>query len=482
MSGVARSLSARTTLVLLAGMLASNLIGLLIFTGERTTALTNAAGATNAARIAAIIRTIKTLPKAERNSALCSENGLGLTLALTDQPVAQQSDGSARAKTLRAALENIPGLAGVEPLYIAEYNSTGDAFSTASAKCRPQEDQFMATMMGRGEMAMAPGMAENMRRWRHGASLVLSYRLDDGRWLNILTPAPQFLPFWKSRFLLAFVVMTLIVSALSVWATRRSTAPLALFAWAAERLGRDVNAPDLSEDGPREVQKVARAFNEMQRRLRHLIRSRTQMLAAISHDLRTPITRLRLRAEFVENDDQRSKMLADLAQMEAMISATLAFARLDSGNEKPKALNLAGLVEVACDDAAELGHNVTYADSDRAEIDGRPVALRRAFDNLIDNAVKYGGGARVALETTNDAHVITIDDSGPGIPETEIEHVFDPFHRVETSRNPDTGGVGLGLAIVRSIIEGHGGSVTLKNRPGGGLRATVTLPRGKKIG
>jgi len=477
MSRVAKSLSARTTLVLLAGMLVSNAIGLLIFSGERSTALSTAAGATTAARITSITRTIATLPIAERQSALCSQSGFGLTLALTDHPIAQLVATSARARSLDKALKADPDLVGSQSLVIAAYASNTDVFTAAMTRCGRPVDQTMRTMMSSRAMGMPRSMARNMQRWQYGNSLILSLPLLDGTWLNFLAPAPQFSPFWKSRFLLAFVVMAVIVAALSVWAGRRTTAPLAMFARAAEQLGRDVDASDLPETGPREVGKAARAFNEMQHRLRHLIRSRTMMLAAISHDLRTPITRLRLRAEFVDDSAQRDKMLADLEQMEAMISATLAFARLDSREEKPKPLDLAGLVDVVCNDATDLGQDVRLTTVDRAKFTGRPVALRRALDNIVDNAVKYGNRARISLVCTDTSHVITVDDDGPGIPEAEIERVFDAFHRVDPSRNPETGGVGLGLAVVRSIIDGHGGTITLKNREKGGIRVTVTLPR-----
>jgi len=261
-----------------------------------------------------------------------------------------------------------------------------------------------------------------------------------------------------------------------VWAVRRSTAPLSVFARASEQLGRDMNAPGLSVDGPPEFSRAANAFNNMQKRLQKLIGDRTKMLAAVSHDLRTPVTRLRLRAEFVTDEEQREKMLADLAQMEGMISATLSFARLDSSDERRKSLDLAGLVQSVCDDAAELGRDVKYEGPLRVSYLGRPLALRRVFDNLTDNAVKYGMQANVSLVETAQKIVVTITDEGPGIPTTEVERVFDPFYRLETSRNPETGGVGLGLAVVRSIVRGHGGEVTLNNRESGGLRVTVTLP------
>ncbi len=476
------SLRSRTTLVLLAGMLVSNLIGVFIFSGERLSALSDVAGVTNAARIVGVIRTLDALPRAERAAALCSQSGPGLTLALGPRPLARGKARSRRARALADALHAAGAEAPGKHALISDYDPRQRTFDAALARCGTDPTQPMFQMMGTTSRndEMSARMASYMRRWRFGDSLVVSRQLHDGTWLNILTPAPRFDPIWKSRFLLAFAVTVLVVAALSVWAARRMTRPLALFAWAATRLGRDVNAPDLPEKGPREVVHAARAFNEMQHRLRHLIRARTQMLAAISHDLRTPITRLRLRAEFVEDAEQRDKMLADLAQMEEMISATLAFARMDSIEEKLKLLDLSALIEVACNDAAELGREVTFESTGKAEIEGRPVALRRALDNLIDNAVKYGTRARVRLETTADSHVITIDDDGPGIPETEMGRVFEPFRRLEPSRNPETGGVGLGLSVVRAIIEGHGGRITLKNRKSGGLQAMISLPRGRR--
>ncbi|MFV2092807.1 MAG: ATP-binding protein, partial [Hyphomicrobiales bacterium] len=327
------------------------------------------------------------------------------------------------------------------------------------------------------DMAMAPPMQRMMQEHTDGPILRASYQLDDERWLNVWALAPQVGPLWRTRFFLAFFMMALVVGILSIWAVRRMTAPLALFAWAAERLGRDVNAPDLPEDGPREVRRAARAFNEMQCRLRRLIGGRTQMLAAISHDLRTPITRLHLRAEFVDDAGQRDKMLADLEQMETMIAATLAFAREESIAAPRQRLDLAMLVQSACDDAADSGYDVTYTGVARATFNGTPVALARVFANLIDNAVKYGGLARVTFEATPEKFVITVEDDGAGIPEDQFERVFEPFYRIEASRNPQTGGIGLGLATVRSIVRGHGGEVTLANRDPGGLCVTVTLPQ-----
>ena len=482
MKFVPRTLAGRTILVLLAGLVVSNLVGLLIYASERDTALTSVAGVSVAGRIAAVVQTMERTPPAARAGVVCSQLGSGFAVTLAPEAAVEPGQGGWQSRPLRSAIRDLLDDPAPERLRVANDGHGGDtssrdAFTDVMERCMGPMMSGMMGKQGMQGMTMTPHMGRMMRAWRSGEVFRVSYRLDDGRWLNFLTLAPPFDSIWRSRFFLAFFVMAVVVTVLSVWAVRRSTAPLALFAWAAERLGRDVNAPDLPEDGPREVHRAARAFNEMQRRLRRQISDRTQMLAAISHDLRTPITRLRLRAEFVDDAEQRGKMLNDLEQMEAMIAGTLAFAREDSTDEPRRALDLAVLVQSACDDAADVGQDVVYAGPARASYSGRPLALGRVFANLIDNAVKYGGRARVALEAAPERFVVTVEDDGPGVPKSELERVFEPFYRVETSRSRETGGTGLGLAVVRSIVRGHGGDVTLANRAEGGLRATVTLPR-----
>ena len=251
---------------------------------------------------------------------------------------------------------------------------------------------------------------------------------------------------------------------------------------ARTRLGRDVDAPPLRAHGPLEVERAALAFNLMQERLQKFIHDRTQMLAAISHDLRTPLTRLRLRAELIEDEELQRKTIADLEDMQRMIEATLSFARNEAEVEKPAALDLAALLQTVCEEAADAGVSVEYLGPAHAACFGRPTALKRAFANLVDNAVKYGERARVTLETASASLVATIEDDGPGVPTGELDRVFEPFYRLETSRSRETGGTGLGLALVRAAIAAHGGDVVLGNRPEGGLRATVTLPVGAGVG
>ncbi len=306
--------------------------------------------------------------------------------------------------------------------------------------------------------------------------LLGAYRLTDGSWLNFAAPFAAFRPFWMTRFFLAIVAATLVVVVISIWAVRRAIQPLSMFAGAAERLGLDVDAPPLPEEGPREVRLASRAFNEMQGRLRSFVRDRTQMLAAISHDLRTPITRLRLRAEFMEDGEQKDRMLSDLDEIQSMIAATLDFARDDFAGEPRRAFDLAVLLRDICDEFRDVGADVTWEGPAHATQVGAPAALKRAFTNLIGNAVNYGGGGAVSLTVEQGSCRILVEDRGPGLAEADLERVFEPFVRAEGSRSRETGGVGLGLAITRSIVRGHGGDVTLANRPEGGLRATVVLP------
>jgi two-component system, OmpR family, sensor kinase len=259
---------------------------------------------------------------------------------------------------------------------------------------------------------------------------------------------------------------------------RSLTAPLRILARAAERLGVDMRAPPLPENGPREVRNAARAFNGMQERIRRLVADRTQTLAAVSHDLRTPITRLRLRTDFVEDEEQRQKMLRDLDDMEAMISSTLTFLGEEARTAETRVVDIAAMLDTICDEMADSGLDVQFESEARPVLMRcRPLALKRAFMNLIDNAVKYGGKARVSLNAAPAELQINTEDAGPGIPECEQERAFSPFYRIESSRNRETGGTGLGLTVALSAIRSHGGEIDLTNLPQRGFRVSVKLPR-----
>ncbi len=309
-----------------------------------------------------------------------------------------------------------------------------------------------------------------------GAVIRVSLRLPDASWLNFTTAVASPGSAWSQRFAISELAMVIAVLGFSIWALRYFSAPFVLFANAADRLGRDVAAPPLRVAGTKEIRRAARAFNRMQARLQRFVEDRTQMVAAISHDLRTPITRMRLRAEFIEDEEERRKMLADLDDMERMVKDVVEFARDEAAMETPETVDLSALLVRVVDDLTDAGWRIDMDRHARAAYKCRPTALRRAFTNLIENGAKYGQRAHVRMQANERELVVTIEDDGPGIPEDARESVFRPFYRLEDSRSRDTGGVGLGLAVARTIIRAHGGDVLLRNRSGGGLRAEVQLP------
>lgn len=307
------------------------------------------------------------------------------------------------------------------------------------------------------------------------AFYVVALQLADGSWLNVAAPYTETVPMWPVSTLALLGAIVLVVIAVLAWSIQRLISPLQTLMQAAERLGVDVNAPPVPESGPRDGRLAIRAFNAMQERIRSFVQDRMRTVAAISHDLRTPITRLRLRAEFIEDPTEQSKMLADLEQMETMIQSALCFFREDARTEPRQVCDLAGIIRSACEDRPSV--QIRFATREPLpRYCGQPVALKRALTNLIDNAVKYGGSARVTVGARDDIVVIDVEDSGPGIPESRLEEVFQPFFRLDHSRSRDAGGTGLGLSIARTVCRAHGGDVVLCNRREGGLRATVTLP------
>lgn len=305
----------------------------------------------------------------------------------------------------------------------------------------------------------------------------LGVRQADGQWMVVEPkPAPPWrFDSWQQRILLILGLSVLAVSPLAWLFARRLSGPISAFADAAERLGRDPRAPPLELSGSAEVIAASNAFNMMQARLRRYVEDRTTMIGAIAHDLRTPLTRLRFRIEAAP-DDIRGKLAADIDQMEAMISAALAFVRDTTRPADRTRLELASLLESVIDEVAETGGAAVVERGEKIVINGDPLALKRLIANLVENALKYGGSARGRVFAEAGQAVIEIDDDGPGVPPAELERVFEPFFRGEPSRNRETGGIGLGLAVVRSLARAHGGDVILLNRPEGGLRARVTLP------
>ncbi|HWE98499.1 MAG TPA: ATP-binding protein [Caulobacteraceae bacterium] len=303
----------------------------------------------------------------------------------------------------------------------------------------------------------------------------IGVRRADGRWLVVSPRTALGIDPWQQRLLLVLALSVLAVSPLAWLFSRRIAAPIAALAAGAERLGRDPLAPPLDLSGSAEVAAAAAAFNEMQQRLRRYVDERVGMLGAIAHDLRTPLTRVRFRVETTP-DPLRAKLIKDIDQMEAMVASVLGFVR-DAGQPRDRRkVDLASLVETVMDEAALTGSDAAASDMDRLVVEADPLALKRLLVNLVDNALKFGGSARARVFARAGEAVTEIDDDGPGMPDGDLDRVFEPFRRLEGSRSRETGGIGLGLSVVRAIARGHGGEVILSNRSGGGLRATVTLP------
>lgn len=311
--------------------------------------------------------------------------------------------------------------------------------------------------------------------YRH--MMLVSARLADGSWVNFSSSAlgtTQHADWSVMAIAICFAVGIVVVALLLLrWATR----PLRELAVAAERFSLDEAPHPLPERGPSEVRRAAQAFNTMRERIQHLVAERTQALAAVSHDLRTPITRLRLRSELLDDDATRRLIDADLGEMETMIDSTLEYLRGGISSEPIRPIDLVSVVETIVDEQIDQGRRIALGGIAHGRVLGRLTALKRAFWNLIGNAVKFGDTVTVEIRDTRTELIVIVADDGPGIPEADMERVFQPFARLEESRGRETGGSGLGLTIARAVIRSHGGEVLLSNHPEGGLKVRISLPK-----
>ncbi|MEH6433781.1 ATP-binding protein [Massilia sp. DD77] len=382
------------------------------------------------------------------------EQDVASSVALLDRlPAAERADWLPRLarRTYRFTLG--PGEPGHEP-------------DTALSK--RIADSFVASIGRRYRVtaSAAPG---------HPNRVQAHVTLSDGTPLTI-DMRPAGLP--VSSWLPAVLLGQLALLGLCTWAgVRLATRPLAQLARAADSLGPDLQSERLPESGPLEVARAARAFNAMQERIAAYMSERTQILAAISHDLQTPITRMRMRADMMDDEVQRNKMNRDLREMEALVKDGVAYARtLHGAREAPVRVDPDSMLESLVGDYRDAGQDVSLEGRAGVSIAARPQALRRVLGNLIDNGLKYAGAVQVGIAQESPGEIaIRIRDFGPGIPEAELEKVFEPFYRLEASRNRDTGGTGLGLAIARQLATAMNGRLELRNHPQGGLEATLRI-------
>ena len=307
--------------------------------------------------------------------------------------------------------------------------------------------------------------------------LLLAAQLDDGRWLDARFDAPRADRWLIHQLALATAMLFFLVFGAAWWIARRLARPLRDLTRAAEGFRGHAPAEPVTARGPSDVRRAVEAFNAINRRTLALLDEKDRMLGAIGHDLRTPLASLRIRAENMGPNEERERLVATVEEMAATLDDILTLARTGRAREPVRPVDVAALADAAVEEFRELGREATFVPSARAVLAVQPNLLRRAIRNLVDNAIVYGGGGTVTVEDRGDGIEIRVEDEGPGIPAGQLEAVLDPFRRLETSRNRESGGAGLGLAIAAAVAQAHGGRLELSNRAGGGLRASLALPK-----
>jgi len=471
-----RSLFGRLVLVLTGGLVIAQALSAWINYAERDRLLFRASATRVAQRIADVVAVLDSLPATDRGRIAAILNGPPLVLRL-DRPPLDVSAAPVADDIREAFVAALVAAFGTDrPTRVAQVEGRAmrppwRGHDDAPPRGRPPGD---APERGSGPPG---GDGEARPAGFRLVHFIAQVQLADGTWATFRSATPRPLPPVPWRLAASLALLLAAVLALSWFAVRWITRPLAVLANAAEALGRDIHHPPLAESGPAEVQRAAQAFNTMQARLAGLLADRARIFAAMSHDLKTPLTRMRLRAELLDDAGAREKFERDLAEMEQMVGQTLDYLRGIERHVDRRPVDVGALLEGLQDDFADMKRDVRIDGRALGPYTGDPQLLRRAFANLLDNATTYGHRATIALDDDAARLRITIADDGPGIPENELEQVFAPFHRLEASRNRATGGTGLGLPITRAIIEAHGGTVRLANRDGGGLAAIVELPR-----
>lgn len=490
---VPRSLYGQLALIIILGIATSQLIGVFLSLREYQRGGSELFTAVIVERVASNTRLFETLrpEDRERIAAALSRPTFNMSVAATRAETASgqeelkplHSDVAARLGGAYEVAVGIPGEALAAEIARRGYGGREPGPEGERRMRPPPEESVWAYIQRvfRAPRPNDPGAFMRQPRNDNGQSPLIQVRLSDGSWLRfhshiptrVFTLPPLLIFNWTLLFAAALVV--------SVIAAQLVVRPLKRLANAADTLSRDLNARPLNETGPAEVCDAARAFNRMHDRLATYLNSRARMLMAMSHDLKTPLTRMRLRSELLQENEVSDRMKADLAEMESLVMSTLDYLRGSGNGESAVAVEIAALVSAICEDHPVWCRQVTVEATGTGPLvaKAQPLLLRRAFSNLIDNAVRYGERADIRLARTGAGEIeIVIRDHGPGIPADAIGRVFEPFFRVEDSRNRATGGTGLGLAIAREIIEAHDGRVELVNVVGG-LEARVVLPAGR---
>ncbi|PWR02356.1 two-component sensor histidine kinase [Meridianimarinicoccus roseus] len=455
-----RNLRSQLVVLIVAALAVAQAISLWLFVDERSLAIRAALGFEAAGRAANVARLLEEAPPDLQTSILRAANSPLVRFELSDAPSVTEPDHHHAA----------PVEARVRALL-------GDSYSR---DIRVQLDDIETPVLPLPNLS--PEMAEMHRSMMRGEmaalELTLSIALSGGQWLNVSTRFERPPLQWPLFSTFTFALTAALILVTVCWfLVTRLTGPLRKLAGAAERLGRGEDAVPLPLVGPAEVEDLTRAFNLMQERLTRYVADRTRVLAAVGHDLRSPLTALRVRAEMVDDDETRESLIESIEEMQTMAEATLSFAEDLTGTEEARELDVGTFLRDLVSDMPDPP-NILGGPGVQARL--RPVSFRRAVRNLAENAVRYGRNAEIAWRSEHDTLVIEIRDEGPGIPSEKLEQVFDPFFRLEGSRSLETGGHGLGLSIARSIVRAHGGEIHLANRNGGGLVASIAVPLADK--
>ncbi|MEN8167772.1 MAG: ATP-binding protein, partial [Pseudomonadota bacterium] len=439
------SLFGRLVLLLLTGLVLAQLLSAFILLRDRGQVLYQSIRENLIVRTTGIVRLLDSLPSPGRQPLVPLLASPELRITLSEQPIsmpqADPESGPASEMVRDQLLKRLP-------------QNTEVRVSLEGSVMEPQmPPMHRRHMMGGGRMsgpwAYMHGL-HAMARFIH-----VQVQLQDGSWVRFERGVSEQLFDWPARLLIVLAVLLVSVILLSLIGVRSIIRPLRELRQAAEGLGKDIRQSPLEETGPAEVRDTAKAFNTMQRRLKNYIEDRASILAAVSHDLKTPLTRLRLRTDLMDDEELRTKTQKDLDDMESMVSATLDFMRGTETGELSQRLDLMALLESIQEDAQEAGKDVQLQGEISEPYRGKPLALKRCIVNLLENAVRYAVRADIQVEDSKQEVVISICDKGPGIPEDRLQKVFDPFFRLEASRAQHTGGTGLGLGIARNIARAH---------------------------
>jgi signal transduction histidine kinase len=469
---IPKSLSLRLFIILAIVLFLAQLLSAYLHFQDRGQVLYHTAELNSAERIAGIVRLLNAMPPEARQRAVAELNVPPLQISL-DRPGWPQISTSepALAARLKRRLATLLGEHWSVRVRIRDASAGEGALANLSHSHTPPTAPYrMPDDMH--ENRLDSGLSAFSRM-----SFLIQIKLHDGTWVTFDHAVPAEVFVWPQKLLWSLIVLLVSVVIVTLIAVRWLTRPLANLSNAADALGRDINRPPLEEKGSIEVRNAARAFNNMQARLKRLMRDRSRMMAAVSHDLKTPITRLRLRTEMLEDEQVKDKFCLDLDEMESMVQSALDFMRDLENDEPAQAMDINALLEVLQADAEEGGQRLDITGGIHSPYRGKPLALKRCLSNLVGNAIKYGKKAKILVEDNQYNLRLRIADEGPGLPESELERVFEPFYRLENSRSRQTGGTGLGLSIAHNIARAHGGKLILRNRPEGGLEAELTLPR-----